>query len=60
MGFEKGHQNKAVIKRPEREMEAGFSSRQGYYPIPRENRQADLLTGGHTASIGDRLLSHSP
>jgi len=60
MGFEKGHQNSAVIRRPEREMEAGSSSRQGYYPVSGENRQVDLPTGGHTAGIGDGLLSHTP
>jgi hypothetical protein len=60
MGLEKGHQNRAVVRRPEREMEAGPSSRQGYYPISGENRQVDLPAGGHTGSIGDELLSHSP
>ena len=60
MGFEEGHQNRAVVGRPEREMEAGFGSRQGYYPVSGENRQVDLPAGGHTGSIGDGLLSHSP
>jgi hypothetical protein len=59
MGFEKGHQDRAVIRWPEREMEAGSSSCQGYHPISGENRQVDLLTRGHTGSIGDGLLSHS-
>jgi hypothetical protein len=60
IGLEKGHQNGAVVRRPEREMEAGFGSRQGYYPVSGENRQVDLPTGGFTGSIRDGLLSHSP
>jgi hypothetical protein len=60
MEFEKGRQNRAVVTWPEREMEAGSSSSQGYYPVLGESRQVDLPTGGRTGGIRDGLLLHSP